>query len=148
MKPSEVSAARFLALRASKSESARISAGARLRRGREQAEEARLAARAACMMVEKPWRYVAAHVPEAMLAWAREVGLPADEFVLGVTGRPARAVAIDRGCYTPGYTRCRCRSFRDDAWRPMCHPPIVNGSSVVECVDTLGCLAEEARGTK
>lgn len=129
MKASEISAARFLALRASKDAPARMAAGERLRRGRQRAAEARLSAWRACMVTEKPWQYVAAYVPDAPFAWARDVGLPAEEFVLGTTGRPVHVVAIDLGCYVPGYQRCRCHSYRDGRWRPMCHPPIVNGSS-------------------
>ncbi len=73
---------------------------------------------------------MAAHAPAAALAWARDVGLPAEEFVLGTTGKPATAVAIDRGCYTPGYSRCRCHSYWGGRWRPVCHPPIVNKPSI------------------
>lgn len=122
MKPSEASAARFLALQASKSKLSRAAAGERLRRGRLQAAAARLC-------VDDRWRYIAKHVPDALLAWARDVGLDPSTFVLGITGKPPRVVAVDRGCYEPGYTRCRCHSFREGRWRPMCHPPIVNGSS-------------------
>lgn len=128
-KPSEVSAARYLALRAVR-EKAEAEAGTRLRLGRERAAAAaKQAERAADMKVEDCWRYVEFCVPGAALAWLRDVGLPAEEFVLGVAGKPITAVAIDRGCYTPGYTRCRCHSFRKGKWRPMCHPPIVRGSS-------------------
>lgn len=145
-KPSEISAARFLALRAAKSASARTAAGERLRFGRQQAAEARLSARAADMVVEAPWRYVAAHVSDAPLAWLRDVGLPAEEFVLGTTGKPAHAVAIDRGCYVPGYQRCRCHTFRDGRWRPACHPPIVNGPSVDCDVCEVPCATCPAGG--
>lgn len=127
-KASEASAARFHALRAAR-ETARAGAGDRLRRGREAAAAARLAARIARLRVENRWRHVEAHVPGALHAWFRDVCVPAEEFVLGTTGKSVTAVAIDLGCYTPGYTRCRCHSFRGGKWRPMCHPPIVNGSS-------------------
>jgi hypothetical protein len=128
LKASEVSAARFLALRAAR-ETASAEAGDRLRRGREKVLAARLASRVESMRVESRWRHVEAHVPGAAQAWLRDVDAPAQEFVLGTAGRPVTAVAIDLGCYTPGYSRCRCHSFRGGRWRPMCHPPIVNGSS-------------------
>lgn len=128
VKASEISAARFLALRAAR-EVADTEVRDRLRRGREKAAAARLAARAASLSVENRWRHVEAHVPGAAHAWLRDVGFPVREFVLGTIGKPVRAVAIDLGCYTPGYVRCRCHSFRGGKWRPMCHPPIVNGSS-------------------
>lgn len=128
MKASERSAARFLALRATKDAPARAAAGERLRQGRERAAEMRRASAVALVPVSV-WRYVSAFVPDAMPAWARDVGLPPEEFLLATTGKPVRAVAIDRGCYLPGYARCRCHSFRGGRWRPMCHPPIVNGLS-------------------
>lgn len=128
MKPSEASAARYLALRAVR-EKAEAEAGTRLRLGRERAAAAQQVARVANMKVEDRWRHVETHVPGAVFAWVRDVGLPAEEFVLGTAGRPVTAVAVDRGCYTPGYSRCRCHSFRKGKWRPFCHPPIVNGSS-------------------
>lgn len=146
MKPSETSAARFLALRAAKSKAARAAVVDRLRRGRQQAAEARLLARAARMVVEKPWRYVAAHVPDAPLAWLRDVKLPVEEFVLGTTGKPAHAVAIDRGCYMPEYRRCRCHTFRNGRWRPMCHPPIVNGPSTDCDVCEAACVTCSVEG--
>lgn len=127
MSRSATSAAKFLALRAAK-EAARSTAGTRLRQGRQQAADARLAAQAAQMAVEAHWRYVAAHVPDALLAWVRDVGLDAKEFVLGTTGKPMTAVAIDRRCYAPGYAGCRCHSFRAGRWVPVCHPPIVETS--------------------
>lgn len=152
MKASEASAARFFALRAIR-ETSLVSAGTRLRRGREKAAEARLAARVASMQVEERWRFVEARVPGAAPAWLRDVGLSAEEFVLGTVGRPVTAVAIDLGCYTPGYLRCRCHSFREGKWRPMCHPPIVNGASTgcdvcdVPCRDCVTPSAKEAERT-
>lgn len=122
MKPSEASAARFLALQAAKSKLSRAAAGERLRRGRLQAAVARLC-------VNDNWRYIAKQAPDALLAWVRDVNLDPSGFVLGITGKPPTAVAVDRGCYEPGYSRCRCHSFRGGKWRPMCHPPIVNGPS-------------------
>ncbi len=124
MKPSEVSAARYLALRAIR-EKAEAGARDRLRLGRERAAATRLAARMAKLAVSDCWRYVEAHFPGVAFAWTREIGLPTQGFVFGVTGKPPTAVAVDLGCYTPGYTRCRCHSFRRGKWRPMCHPPIV-----------------------
>ena len=143
MKSSEVSAARFLALRAAR-EKAQRDAGDRLRRGR--AAAAQLAARVASVQVEDRWRYVEAHVPGAAFTWVRDVGVPAEEFMLGITGKPSTAVAVDLGCYTSGYTRCRCHSFRGGKWRPICHPPIVNGSSAScdVCASPCGdCLVGE-----
>lgn len=125
MSGSAASAARFLALQAAKDVRARSAAGARLRQGRLRAADARLVARAAQMAVDDRWRHVVAHVPDALFAWARDVGLDAGEFVLGTTGKPVTAVAIDRRCYGPGYAGCRCHSFRAGRWVPACHPPIV-----------------------
>lgn len=128
MKPSEASAARFLAMRAAK-EAARAASAERFRRLREQSEASQLAVRVAAMQAEGRWQRVETCVPGAVRAWVIDVGVPAEEFVIGTTGRSVTPVAIDLGCYTPGYSRCRCHSFRDGKWRPMCHPPIVRGSS-------------------
>jgi hypothetical protein len=124
MSGSAMSAARFLSLQVTKS-SNRLAAGARLRDGKLRAADTRLAARAAQMAVEEHWRYVAAHVPNALPAWVRDVGLNASEFVLGTTGKPMTAVAIDRRCYEQGYAGCRCHSYHAGRWIPACHPPIV-----------------------
>lgn len=59
--------------------------------------------------------------PNALEAWRRDVNIPVDEFQFGTMGRPPRWVAIDRQCWEPSYTDCRCRQYIEGAWQPR--PP-------------------------
>lgn len=111
---SQESAARFLEAKARR-EKAEKTAGQRLRQGRDAAARARERAL---------WRYVETYAPRAVGAWYIDVGLDPSEFILGTVGSPPSAVAIDRRCFEPGYTGCRCHKYRNRRWLPACHPPI------------------------
>lgn len=72
------------------------------------------------------WRFVEKHVPGCFSAWAQTVGIITEGMTFGITGKPSRVVAVDDGCYRPGYIGCRCRVFSEGTWRKRTHP-------VVEC---------------
>lgn len=84
----------------------------------------RVQARVAALKATSAWALVEAHVEGAVAAWIRDVNLDVDGFILSTTGRPATAIAVDRGCYEPGYARCRCHQYRRGKWVPACHPAI------------------------
>lgn len=67
------------------------------------------------------WRFLEKHVPGVRKAWPAE--LPGVEFHVGVTGKPLRAQATDRGCYKLDYAGCRCMAFVDGKWVPRPHKP-------------------------
>lgn len=69
------------------------------------------------------FRFIETHVPGAMKAWDRDVGLPMDEFTFGITGGsakyPLRAVAHSRGWFDdpPDRRRYECLAA-EKTWRP------------------------------
>ena len=72
------------------------------------------------------WQFVEKNVPGCFAAWAETVGLRIEGMTLGVTGKPPRVIALDEGCYLPGYTACRCHVFSGGTWQKRSHP-------IVEC---------------
>lgn len=67
------------------------------------------------------WRFLEKHVPGVRKAWPKH--LLGTEFNVGITGKPSRCQATDRGCYEPDYTGCRCMRFVDGKWVPHPHEP-------------------------
>lgn len=77
------------------------------------------------------WRFLEKHVPGVRKAWPAHISLLDTEFTVGITGRPSRCLAIDRKCYEPGYSGCRCMIFVDGKWTPSPHRPFVAPKSEV-----------------
>lgn len=49
--------------------------------------------------IPSEWSFVDGKIPGAYAAWLADPGLPAEDFVLGVTGKPRYAVAAGRGLH-------------------------------------------------
>lgn len=74
--------------------------------------------------IPKAWQYVEKHAPGAFAAWVRDVRLPVSQFSLGVTGKPPRAVAMERKCIASGGLACTgCRRMIDGRWLLVEHAP-------------------------
>lgn len=64
------------------------------------------------------WPFIEKRAPGAQAAWERDVGTSTDEYIIGLTGKPLRAVAPRKGCQarTDNDEPCTCLEFVGGKW--------------------------------
>lgn len=63
------------------------------------------------------WDFIDKHCPGAHAAWMRDLGLPDREFIVGITGKPSRAVAWSKDWFTLPELLRQSFVYQDGTWR-------------------------------